>query len=154
MSAVETIIEPWNIVSRVTLYVLDAVQAEAFEDRLEPRAWSVGQHFAHVHTIRMMWLESYKDLYAPLQKVPVDQVTDRAVLRVHLEASAEAVAAMIGRGLQDGKIKNFKRSPAAFVGYMVAHEAYHQGEIGAILSQRGHRLDKDVAWGMWEWDKR
>jgi uncharacterized damage-inducible protein DinB len=148
------IVEPWNIISRVTLYLLDAVQPEALNDRLEPRAWSVGQHFAHLHTIRMMWLEAYQDLHAKLQKVPVEQVTDKAVLRTHLEASAQVVAAMLTESIEAGKVKGFKRSPAAFIGYLVAHESYHHGEIGAILAQSGHRIDKEVAWGMWEWDKR
>lgn len=53
-----------------------------------------------------------------------------------------------------GKIKGFRPHASAFLGYLVAHESYHQGEIGLILGQAGLPLDKKVAYGMWEWGVR
>ena len=154
MSAAHPLVESWNIVSRITLYVLEGIQPEALADRLTPRAWCVGQHFAHLHANRMNWMEGYKDLLDGLQKIPADQAVDKALLKISLEQSAQRVATMIERGITAGKIKNFKRHPEAFVGYLIAHESYHHGEIGVILAQCGHRLDNEIAWGMWEWEKR
>jgi len=64
------------------------------------------------------------------------------------------MAKLIEASTTAGRVKGFKPHPAAFVGYAVAHEAYHHGEIGIALSQSGHTLDKKVAYGMWEWDVR
>ncbi|MDQ6694251.1 MAG: hypothetical protein M3014_07495 [Chloroflexota bacterium] len=53
-----------------------------------------------------------------------------------------------------GKIKGFKPHAVAFLGYMIAHESYHHGEIGLLLGQMGHPLDKKVAYGLWKWGVR
>ena len=61
---------------------------------------------------------------------------------------------LIERGLAAGKIKGFKPHPQAFTGYLIAHESFHQGEIGVALHQSGRPLDKKTAFGMWEWGTR
>ena len=64
-----------------------------------------------------------------------------------------AWAEVFRRAGETGKVKSFKRSPETFLGYLIAHEGYHQGEIGMVLAQTGHRLPKEVAYGIWEWGK-
>jgi uncharacterized damage-inducible protein DinB len=154
MSETHPIIETWNISSRITLYVLDAIQPEALADNLGARAWSVGRHFAHLHNNRIAWMKQYPDFVAHLSEVSGDRPDDKTLLRQSLESSAQAMTNVLAYGLEKGKISGFKRSVEAFIGYLVAHEAYHISEISVILTQCGHRLDKEVAWGIWEWDKR
>ncbi|MBZ0295444.1 MAG: DinB family protein [Anaerolineae bacterium] len=150
----QAVVEPWEIASRVTLFLLDGLPPDALTAKLTPRAWSVGQHFAHLHANRLAWMEGYKNLTQGLSRVPKEQAEDAAVLKAALEDSAQAVGLMLVEAVEAGKVKGFKRSPAAFMGYLVAHEGYHHGEIGVILAQTGHRLDDAVKWGLWEWDKR
>lgn len=153
MTETHPLIETWGILTRVTRLLLEAIPSEALADKLETRGWSVGKHFAHLHAVRLMWLEGYPALTTGLSKVPTEQIEDKAVLLAALDTSAQTVSAMLEQAIAADKVKNFKRPPAAFVGYLVAHESYHHGEIGVILAQSGHRLPKDAAWGMWEWDK-
>ena len=40
---------------------------------------------------------------------------------------------------------------AVFVAYLVAHEAYHWGEVGVLLAQQGERLPRELAYGLWDW---
>ncbi len=154
MTEPHSTLEPWEIISRITLYILEAVEPEALDDKLSTRSWSVGEHFAHLHRIRLSWMEQYPDIIAGLTPVPKDQTSDKEVLKQALTQSADAMTHTLQTALDQSKFKGFKRSVPAFIGYLVAHESYHHGEIGIILGQSGHRLDKDVAWGMWEWDKR
>ena len=42
-------------------------------------------------------------------------------------------------------------APTVFVAYLVAHEAYHWGEVGALLAQQGERLPRELAYGLWDW---
>jgi uncharacterized damage-inducible protein DinB len=111
--------------------------------------------FAHIHNVRLMWLQSAAPtLLAGLNKIEKEQAVDKALLRTALAASADAIAQLIEQALPTGKVKGFKPHATAFVGYLIAHEAYHQGEIGVALQQGGHPLDKKVAYGMWEWGVR
>ena len=150
------LIEMWRISARITRYVLDAISAEALADKMGARAWSVGRHFAHVHNNRRDWMTSYKDLQALVAEVPDTAVLDKALLQELLDQSAQVMSQMLERAVEKGKVAGVTRqpAPAVFVGYLIAHEAYHVSEISVILAQNGHRLPNEVAWGIWEWNKR
>ena len=103
-----------------------------------------------------MWLQAASPalMNKGLAKVEKEQANDKVLLQSALEASATIIATLIKLGLAAGKIKGFKPHPQAFVGYLIAHESYHQGEICVALQQSGHALDKKTAFGMWEWGVR
>lgn len=147
----EPLAEMWRIHARINLYVLDHVDEGALADRLSPRGWSVGQSFAHLHNKRLTWLDGYPDLREGLEKLDRTEAEDKAKLRDALAASGEALGAMIERAAAVGWVKGYRPHPAAFVGYMISHESYHHGEIGLMLGQSGHRLSREVAFGMWQW---
>jgi uncharacterized damage-inducible protein DinB len=147
------LVEAWNAANRMTLLVLGALSAEALAARLD-KGRTVGEMIAHLHNNRLAWLEhAGKDLMGSVAKLEGDQMTNAAALRSALEASGTAWAEVFRRAGETGKVKNFKRSPETFLGYLIAHEGYHQGEIGMVLAQAGHRLPKEVAYGIWEWGK-
>jgi uncharacterized damage-inducible protein DinB len=60
---------------------------------------------------------------------------------------------MLSSAVENDKVEGFRRSPTAFLGYLIAHESYHHGEIGVMLDLGGHKLDDKIAAGMWDWGK-
>ncbi len=151
----EQILDTWRINNRINLYMLDAIAPEALGAVSTSKGRSVGQQFAHLHNVRLMWFKpSAPDLLHGLEKIENAQATDKELLRSSLEASGGAIEEMIRRGLETGNIKYFKPHPVAFLGYIISHDGYHRGEIGIILNQSGHPLDKKVSYGMWEWGSR
>jgi uncharacterized damage-inducible protein DinB len=145
---VDPLIDTWRIGSKVVQYVLVAVAPESLGDLGATKGRSVGEIFAHTHNVRLMWLQSAAPaLLAGLAKIEKDAAGgDKIGLDTALIASADAIAA--------GRVRGFKPHPSAFVGYLIAHESYHLGEIGVALRQSGHALDKKTAFGMWEWGAR
>lgn len=79
---------------------------------------------------------------------------DHDLLASSLRASGEAIATLLTRGLESGRIKGFKPHATAFAGYLIAHESSHRGEIGVALTQSNHRLPDKIAYGLWEWGSR
>lgn len=149
------LVDTWRIHARVQRYVLDAVPAEALGADSGLKGRAVGEQFAHIHNVRLMWLKSAAPEHlVGLSKIEKDDALSTAGLGDALDASADAVAAMVSAALETGRVKGFKPHPVAFVGYLVAHESYHQGDIGVRLAESGHRLDQKVAYGMWEWGSR
>jgi uncharacterized damage-inducible protein DinB len=156
----EQLIETWHINNRVNLYMLDAIAEEALKGVASNGGRSVAAIFAHLHQVRLMWLEaSAPELAATQEKIPAKTKADKDAitkdrLRTALLASGEAAAELLKIGFETGRIKNFKPHPSAFLGYLLSHEGYHRGEIGIILAQAGTPLDEKVSYGMWEWGVR
>lgn len=101
-----------------------------------------------------MWLEvAAPETMKGLAKVAKEDVGDKQLLRRSLEQSGRALEALLQKAITTGKVKGFKRSPAAFLGYLIAHEGYHLGELGMTLKQAGQPLGQTTASGMWEWGK-
>ena len=151
----DPLLETWQINARVVLYVLDAVDGALFTLPTPARGRSALQMFAHIHDVRVMWLESGKALPNDLAKLGKQEQYDRETLRAALEGSGQGIEEMVARSLETGKrIPGFKPHTSAFVGYLISHEGYHLGEIGVALREAGHLLDRKTSFGMWEWGVR
>lgn len=154
LTPAEQIVDTWAIHNRILLHLLDNLPEEALAGVSASGGRSVGQMFAHVHNVRLMWLEvSAPDIFQTQTKLPArkkDEFT-RTQLRAALEASSAAMQELFRRGFEKGKITGIKPHPSAGFGYFIGHEWYHVGEIGITLTQAGFPLDDKVAYGIWEW---
>lgn len=153
---IDQTLDTWNIHNRILRYLLDAIPHEALGGVSASGGRSVGQMLAHIHNVRLMWLEvSAPELMATVQKIPARKKDDftKDQLGNALEASRQAMETLFRQGLEKGKIKECKPHPMACFGYFLAHEWYHIGEIGMTLTQAGFPLDDKVAYGIWEWGK-
>lgn len=151
----DPLVETWQIHNRIHLYLLDAIPEAALADAL-PKCRTVSDQFAHIHNVRLMWLKpAAPALLEGLEKLETKTIAPKDQLATALEASGAAVAALLEQAVQNGgKVKGFKPHATAFLGYLIAHEAHHRGQIGWTLKQSGHPLDKSTAFGMWEWGVR
>ncbi len=156
MDAATELVETWNIHNRIHIYVLDALQREALAGVSLSKGRTVGEEFAHIHNVRLDWLKpAAPELFEGLNKIDKETANDKALLKKSLKQSGDAIAALITAAVEKGgRVKGFKPHVTAFVGYLISHESYHRGEIGMILNQAGHPLDKKTSYGMWEWGVR
>jgi len=158
----DPIVRAWLTHCKLQQTLLDAIPPEALLDRPATGGRTVGAMWAHLHNNRLSWLEpAAPDLLVGIEKVGKEQVGDRLFLSAALTASARAVATLLERSLasessagQGGKVPGFGGHAASFLGYLVAHEAYHHGEIGIALAQSGHPLDRKVTYSIWDWRDR
>ena len=149
-------LETWDIHNRINLYLLDAVEPATLGSYSASRGRSVGEQFAHLHNVRLMWLKAAApDLLPGSEKIEKEQAGDQKLLRQSLLDSGQAIKALLGKSIaSDGKVKGFKPHATAFLGYLVSHESHHRGQIVLALKQAGHPLDKKVQYGIWEWGVR
>lgn len=151
----EQLLETWAIHDRINRYLLDSLTPEQLMLKPEGKGRSVGEMFAHLHNVRLMWLKSANPaLLEGLAKLEKQQATDAALIASSLEASAAALTTLLQEGFVSGRIKGFKPHPIGFLGYLIAHESHHRGEIERVLGDLGSPLDQKISYGLWEWGVR
>ena len=156
MSETDQLRETWEIHNRINLYVLDAIVPESLKAQSPAKGRTVGELFAHLHNVRLMWLKAAApDLLKGLEKVEKTETGKKDLLRQSLVASGKAIGDLVSKSLDTGgKVKGFKPHAPAFVGYLISHESHHRGQIVLLLKQAGQRLDNKILYGMWEWGVR
>jgi uncharacterized damage-inducible protein DinB len=152
----ESLIETWAIHNRIHLYLLGAIPDEALGDRVAAKSRSVGELFAHIHNVRLMWVKAAApELLDGLEKLDTKAAATREQLRSALTALGTAVEGVLRKALASGgKVKGFKPHSTAFLGYLISHESHHRGQAGWALKHGGHPLSQKAAFGLWEWGVR
>ena len=113
---------------------------------------SIADIASHIHHVRLMWL-SAADKSAKLPAKLDPNKATRAEVQAALKASAHAIHALLEKALNDpsGKVPHFKPDVVAFVGYLIAHDSHHRGQIAMLARQVGHPLPPQTGFGLWEW---
>jgi uncharacterized damage-inducible protein DinB len=151
----EQIGETWAIHNRIHLYLLESLSEEALGATQFPGGRSVFTLFAHIHNVRLMWLKSAApELLEGLDKLEAKPPGTKESLAAALKASGKAIETLLRKGVAEGKIKGFKPHAPAFLGYLIAHEAHHRGQIEWSLRSAGHALSDKISYGLWEWGVR
>jgi uncharacterized damage-inducible protein DinB len=121
------------------------------------RGRSIVAIVCHIHNARVMWLEAARNAgKGPKPPAKLDRLaaTKEEALK-SLDQSHAAIAKMIAPALKnDGRVANFKAGAAAFLSYLMTHDAHHRGQICLLAKQVGHPLPAAIGYGMWEWSKR
>jgi len=153
MPSSQQLLETWDIHNRANLMLLDALDDAALDAVSRPRARDVGAQFAHLHNVRLMWLEvAAPDLATSLSKIEKGaEQRGKARLQEALQASGDAIRTLLGWSFDAGKVKGFKPHPAAFLGYLISHESHHRGQILLTLNLAGIKIAREVQFGIWEW---
>ncbi|HBB88766.1 MAG TPA: hypothetical protein DC047_14235 [Blastocatellia bacterium] len=151
-----TLLETWDIHNRINLYLLDAVAPASLPGLSASKGRNVGEQFAHIHNVRLMWLKAAApELLKGLAKLEKEKALDKKQLRRSLADSSVAIRTLLEQSVaQGGKVKGFKPHVAAFLGYLISHESHHRGQIALSLKQAGTPLDKKTQYGIWEWGVR
>ena len=149
-------LETWEIHNRINLYLLDAIEPAALASLSASKGRTVGEQFAHVHNVRLMWLKSAApDLLARVSKIEKESAGDPKLLSRSLKESGEAIRSLLSQSLETGgKVKGFKPHVTAFLAYLISHESHHRGQIILSLKQAGKVLEKKILFGIWEWGVR
>ena len=140
---------------RINQYLIENLPQEAWRAQPpEGKGRDIAAIVAHMHNVRVMWLKAA----ARGSRIPDPLERSRATPALAAKALGEshaALAAGVDTALRgDGRIKGFRPDVAGFVGYLIAHDAHHRGQVCMLARQVGHPVSQKTMFGMWEWGSR
>ena len=140
---------------RINRYLIDNLAPAAWDAKPEGgKGRTIRAMVAHINNVRLMWLKSAGWPLASVRKLDGDTCSRQEASEA-LELSSEAVGDLLKASLaQDGRIRGFKPDVGGFIGYLLAHDAHHRGQISMQARQLGHPLSQSVMYGLWEWGTR
>jgi uncharacterized damage-inducible protein DinB len=148
------LLNAFNTNNRINQYLIDGLAPAAWKAKpAEGKGRTIAAIVAHMHNVRVMWLKATKAEEIP-EQLDRNAVTPAQALRA-LESSRHALSVVMDRAIAgDGRIKGFRPDVVGFLGYLIAHDAHHRGQITMLARQLGHPVPQQVMFGMWEWGRR
>ncbi len=155
------VVAAWRTNNRATTYLIEHLPAGIWSSEVPgiPRL-TVRMVAAHLHNARCRWIRSLGAAHGVRVPKLVDlrRVRQRELVQA-LSRSSEGMIRLIELGAaRGGRVpratwQNFPTDLEHFLGYFVAHEGHHRGQLCMLARQLGHRLPRTVAAGVWQWTR-
>lgn len=160
-----TLVDAWKTNNRVTVFLIEHLPAGLWDAKVPgaPRR-TIRMIAGHLHNGRCMWIKTLGKEHGIAVPRSVDRHTvTPAHLVPALQRSSAGIASLLEFGCEHGgRIpasssyvwRNLPLDVGHVLGYFVAHEGHHRGQIVMLARQLGQRLPVEVTGGLWEWSKR
>ncbi len=161
----QSVLAAWRTSDRVTRFLFERLPADLWAASLPgaPRR-TIRMIGGHVHNARCMWIKTLGAPHGLVVPEPVDRhrVGPRPLLSA-LRRSGDGIASLLELGCRHGGTipptrsyawRNLPLDVGHVLGYFVAHEGHHRGQIVLAARALGHRLPPAVTAGLWQWSQR
>jgi uncharacterized damage-inducible protein DinB len=157
----EALLAAFDTNDRINHYLIENLPSDAWRAELPAGTGrDIASIVAHMHNVRVMWLKAAGGKPGAERDRKIPDQLDRhkitpAQARKSLAESRAALHEVLKASLAaDGRVKGFRPDVAGFVGYLIAHDAHHRGQISMLARQAGHPISQKAMFGMWEWGSR
>ncbi len=155
MPILDALLDSWDRNNTILTNLVGAIGDDALELRPMDGSPSIGELFAHIHYVRLVFVEEDAPEFA--QPLPAGEwriERDRSRLTGMLNESAAAVREAVRGRLEAGRAMNLHYDhPILMLQHLIWHEGYHHGQIKLTLKLAGSPLDNKVAgpltWRVW-----
>ena len=161
----DTILDAWRTNNRVTVFLVEHLPDELWKATVPgaPRR-SIRMLAGHIHNARCMWIKTLGKEHG----ITVPRNVDRYKVRPRdlipaLERSSKGIWSLLKFGCEQGGSipgtssyvwRNLPLDVGHVLGYFIAHEGHHRGQIVMLARQLGCRLPAEVTGGLWQWSRR
>ena len=161
----DTILDTWRTSNRVTVFLVEHLPPALWPASIPgaPRR-TIRMIAGHLHNVRCMWIRTLgQELGVRVPRGVDRRRVGRKELAQALGRSSRGILQLLTLGCeQGGRIpaaatyvwRNLPLDVGHVLGYFVAHEAHHRGQIVLVARALGHRLPPAVTTGLWQWTKR
>src|SRR5690349_11797672 len=97
----ERLIQTWTINQRMNELLVVDINDSLMKDVSANTGRNVGEQFAHIHNVRLMWLAvALPDLMNGQKKIDKEQTITKKLIFESLEKSADAITQLLKHGFE------------------------------------------------------
>jgi uncharacterized damage-inducible protein DinB len=142
--------------NRVDIFLVENLSDELWSAKVPGAAKTIRAILVHIHNVRCMWVKMLGrklGVRSP-RRLDRSRATRTEAVAAFRESHA-ALARILELSLEaGGKVAGFPPDVMHFLGYFLAHDAHHRGQICLLARELGHALPKEVVFGLWQWSSR
>lgn len=142
--------------SRVDVYLVENLSDELWTAKVPGASKTLAALVVHIHNTRCMWVKMVGRKLGVKTPRRLDRArATRSEAVSALNESHHAISRVLELGLaHGGKVAGFPPDAMHLLGYFLAHDAHHRGQICLLARELGHALPKEVVFGLWQWSAR
>jgi len=161
----ESILAAWETNNRVTTFLFEHLPRDLWAATVPgaPRR-TIRMIAGHLHNCRCTWIKTLGQPHGLAVPAPVNrhQIGARQLLPA-LYRSGAGITRLLELGCDHGGTipptrsyvwRNLPLDVGHVLGYFIAHEGHHRGQIVLVARALGHRLPAEVTAGLWQWTQR